>query len=635
MNQKIFPLKSLNGAPLDRILKTMDKNNDCVFLETKRYDRENRKSFLFLKPEEIVSCYCLGDLEEKLKRLDEALNQGYFIAGFIGYEAGYRLEEIVKTNKEYSFPLLWFGIYKRPYIYEHNAGRFVGLSEEDSNFLRDLNSKLKKLKGRYVIKDIKPNLSESEYIKDIKKIKEFIRSGETYQVNFTFKHKFSFSGSVYELYKDLREKQSVCYSALIKFDNHFILSFSPELFFRKNKDLIETRPMKGTLKRGKDLAEDSKNIRALKKSIKNRSENVMIVDLLRNDLGRISEIGSVKTKELFKVEKYETLLQMISIIKSTLRKDILFSDIFKNIFPCGSVTGAPKVRTMQIIKQLEREPRLVYTGNIGYVSPKRESVFNVAIRTLIINKRENKGEMGIGSGIVYDSDPKSEYAECLLKSKFLTSKNIIFQLIETILYRPRKGYFLLGLHLKRLKNSSKYFNFCYNERKIKNKLREISKVFKNDKFYKIRLLLSKDGNIKTAHIIIKERESKRPLKVKFSNKKTSSDNIFLYHKTTDRNFYNEQHKRCKKDNLYELIFRNEKNEATEGATSNIIVKKGKFYYTPPVDSGLLNGVYRQYLMNRKNFALREKVLYESDIIEADRVYMCNSVKGMQEVNVIL
>lgn len=635
MNQKIFPLKSLNGASLDRILKTMDKNNDCVFLETKRYDRENRKSFLFLKPEEIISCYSLGDLGEKLRRLNEALNQGYFIAGFIGYEAGYRFEEILKSNKEYSFPLLWFGTYKKPYTYEHNVGRFVDLSEEDSNFLRDLNSKSKGLKGRYVIKDIKPNLSESEYIKDIKKIKEFIRSGETYQVNFTFKHKFSFSGSVYELYKDLREKQSVCYSALIKFDDHFILSFSPELFFRKNKDLIETRPMKGTLKRGKDLAEDSKNIRALKKSTKNRSENVMIVDLLRNDLGRISEIGSVKTKELFKVERYETLLQMISIIKSTLRKDVLFSDIFKNIFPSGSVTGAPKVRTMQIIKQLEREPRLVYTGNIGYVSPKRESVFNVAIRTLIINKRENKGEMGIGSGVVYDSDPKSEYAECLLKSKFLTSKNINFQLIETILYRPQKGYFLLGLHLKRLKNSSKYFDFCYNERKIKNKLREISKTFKNDKLYRIRLLLSKDGNIKTAHIIIKERESKRPLKVKFSNKRTSSDNIFLYHKTTNRNFYNEQYKRCKKDNLYELIFRNEKNEVTEGATSNIIVKKGKFYYTPPVDCGLLNGVYRQYLMSRKDFPLKEKVLYESDIIETDRVYMCNSVRGMQEVNAIL
>ena len=628
------PLNLFKSFPITNILNLLRKHHNFVFLETNRIDKHNKRSFLFIEPIGVISCYDLKKVKEKLRELNEFINRGYFTAGFISYEAGYAFEDSLYVNKRYSFPLLWFGIYKRPYIYEHNTGRFVGFWQEDGSLLKDLHSKSKGLKEGYALKDIKPNLSESEYTKDIKKIKEFIKNGETYQVNYTFKHKFLFSGSVYGLYEDLRKKQSVSYSALIDFDGYYVLSFSPELFFRRNKEIIETRPMKGTFKRGKDLAQDIQNIRRLKSSIKDRSENVMIVDLLRNDLGRISEIGSVKADNLFKVERYETLLQMISIIKSRLNKDVSIQDIFKNIFPSGSVTGAPKIRTMQIIRQLEREPRLVYTGSIGYISPKRESVFNVAIRTLIIDKKRNKGQMGIGSGIVYDSEPKDEYAECLLKSEFLTSKDINFQLIETILYRPSKGYFLLNLHLKRLKKSSKYFNFCYNERRIRNELKRVSLSFKRDKPYRVRLLLSKDGQIKITYNLI-EQKSKKPKRVKFSNKRVSSDNLFLYHKTTKRDLYDKSYKRCKRKNLFDIIFLNEKGQVTEGAISNIIIKRGRFYYTPPVKCGLLNGVYRQYLMTKKDFPLKEKILYKPDIIEADKVYMCNAVRGMQEVKVIL
>jgi para-aminobenzoate synthetase / 4-amino-4-deoxychorismate lyase len=628
------PLQPLKEVQLDKILKIMDDADNGVFLETKRVNHQNRKSLLFVKPLRIISCRESGSVEEKLREVNEAVNQGYFAAGFISYEAGYKFEDSLKDNNKYSFPLLWFGIYKRPLVYDHSLSRFIISKEEDKNFLRSFDSISAELPKRYKVKNIKPNLSERKYLKDIKEIKRRITRGDTYQVNFTFKHKFLFNGSVYQLYKDLREKQSVSYSALIKFGDFYILSFSPELFFRKTDSTIETRPMKGTLKRGRDLKGDRKNIKTLKNSVKDRSENVMIVDLLRNDLGRISQTGSVKTKELFKAEKYETLLQMISIIKGKLKKQISFSELITNIFPSGSVTGAPKIKTMQIIKRLEKEPRLIYTGSIGYISPDKKSVFNVAIRTLLINRKKKKGEMGIGSGVVYDSEPKSEYSECLLKAKFLTSRETGFQLIEAILYRPKKGYFLLGLHLKRLKSSSQYFNFCYNEKEVRKKLAALKRHFKENTSYRVRLLLSKEGTVDLTYNKLKEKTGKRALKAEFSNQMASSEDIFFYHKTTSRGLYDSQHRKARERRIFDLIFRNEKDEITEGAISNIIIKKGKYFYTPPVECGLLKGVYRQYLLNKKDFPLREKILYKRDIIEADRIYMCNGIRGMQEVKVL-
>ena len=617
-NKNMNKLKRLkNKKKAEHPLKLLKKHKDCVFLETNRFDSNNRKSLLFLNPEKIISSYRLNEIEDKLKEIEEALNKGYYAAGFVSYEAGYAFEEIFKSDKKYTFPLLWFGIYKRPYIYDKEDIFKEGL-----------------LKETYRLKNIKPNISKDKYIKNIKRIKDFIASGQTYQVNFTFKHKFSFEGSIYKLYSDLREKQKVAYSALIKFRDYSVISFSPELFFRRRGSSMETRPMKGTLERGRTLKEDIRNIESLKNSPKNRSENIMIVDLLRNDLGRISKTGSVKTKELFQVEKYETLLQMISIIKSRLKNNISLCEIFKNIFPSGSVTGAPKIETMQIIKELEKEARYVYTGSIGFLNPEKEGVFNVAIRTLIIDNKKLKGEMGIGSGIVYDSKPASEYTECLLKSKFLTLSNNNFHLIETILCKPGGRWFLLGLHLKRLKNSSKYFNFCYNRKYIKNELKIITGHFKKDKSYKVRLLLLKDGKVEIEYSLIKGEILKKIYKVKFSEKKVSLSDIFLYHKTSSRFLYNEEYKRYKREKFYDVIFSNEKEEVTESAISNIIIKKGKFYYTPLVGCGLLDGVYRQYLMNKRGFPLKEKILYKEDVKRADKIYLCNSVRGLVEVKLI-
>jgi para-aminobenzoate synthetase/4-amino-4-deoxychorismate lyase len=391
--------------------------------------------------------------------------------------------------------------------------------------------------------------------------------------------------------------------------------------------------MKGTFKRGKDIKEDQKNILKLKSSLKDRSENLMIVDLLRNDFGRISEAGSVKTQELFKVEKYETLLQMISIIKAKLKKDISLNQLLKSVFPCGSVTGAPKIRAMQIIRDLEKEPRGIYTGSIGYLTPNKNAVFNVAIRTLVLDAAKKKAEMGIGSGIVYDSEAENEFQECLLKADFTKKTFSGFKLIETLLVKKNKKVYLLGYHLKRLNNSLKYFDFCYNEGVIKDKLQRYLKKLDNSKIYKLRLLHSKNGSLIIRHSPLEKNPAKN-LKVAISKKRVNSSEVFLYHKTTNRALYDAEYKKAVNKGLAEIIFLNEYDQVTEGAISNIIIKKKNYYYTPPISCGLLNGVYRQYLINKNNFFLEEKIIYKKDLLKADKVFICNSLRGLREVKLI-
>jgi para-aminobenzoate synthetase/4-amino-4-deoxychorismate lyase len=260
----------------------------------------------------------------------------------------------------------------------------------------------------------------------------------------------------------LIDSQPVQYSAFLHGENWQILSFSPELFFRLKDHRIVTRPMKGTARRGADLMEDENIAHWLQNDLKNRSENVMIVDLMRNDLGRICEYGSVRVDRLFAVEKYETLFQMTSEVSGTLRPGVRSSDIFASLFPCGSVTGAPKHRTMEIIQELEGGPRGVYTGAIGFFSPAREAVFSVPIRTVVLEN--NRGAMGVGSGIVIDSRAEEEYRECLLKFEFLTRCEESFQLLESILWND--GYSFLPLHLERMESSAAYFGFNFDRASI-------------------------------------------------------------------------------------------------------------------------------------------------------------------------
>ncbi|MFC1620740.1 aminodeoxychorismate synthase component I [Candidatus Omnitrophota bacterium] len=591
--------------------------DNFVFLETNKFDKHNSRSYLFSDPIKVVSIYKLEDVKGAFLEIEDLISRGYYAAGFISYEAGFSFEDNLKSlDMDSGFPLMWFGIYKKPHIVTH----------------KEKIDLLPRATAMYNIRNLRPNISRKKYVEDIKKIKGLIRKGQTYQVNYTFKYKFDFTGSPYRLYEELKAKQSVSYSALMKTQKYSMLSLSPELFFRKNKDRIEVKPMKGTFDRGRNIEEDRLNIKSLKKSLKNRSENVMIVDLLRNDLGRISKAGSVKTKKLFEVEQYETLLQMISVVKSRLKKDVSLYDLFKAIFPSGSVTGAPKINTMKIIDSLEKEPRRIYTGSIGFFTPSRDAVFNVAIRTALIDNKAKKGEMGIGSGIVIDSDAAKEFEECKLKANFITQQKNDFKLIETILWQNKKGYFLLKEHMERFLSSASYFNFKFDRKYAIEVLNSLKRQFNNGSDYRVRLLFDRSGRIESNFSRLnKDFEIQ---KTRFSNKKVSSGDLFLYHKTTKRDFYDNEYKKWKNKGYFDIIFTNEKKQVTEGAISNIIIKKGKFYYTPPLKCGLLNGVYRKALLRNKNFPLKEKVLYKKDIYAADKCYMVNSVRGMVECKVI-
>jgi len=385
--------------------------------------------------------------------------------------------------------------------------------------------------------------------------------------------------------------------------------------------------MKGTIARGLRDIEDRQMACRLKKSTKDLSENIMIVDLMRNDLGRISRTGSVRVDNLFNIEKYNTLFQMTSGVRGTLRKGITYLDIFKNIFPGGSVTGAPKIRTMQIIRQLERESRNIYCGALGIIFPENKAVFNMPIRTILL--RKNKGEMGIGSGIVYDSSPEKEYQECLLKAKFLTQRDKSFQLIETMLWQNR--YVFLKEHLRRLEGSAGYFGFNFNSLKIIRQLAKRENSFKKGKSYKIRFLLDKDGGIKIENQEILERNLPKEKYIAISRYKTDPRDRFLYHKTSRRLLYDPEYQYYFRRGYYDVIFLNNRREVSEGAISNIIIRKGKNYFTPPVSSGILPGIYRAYLM--KKVSVQEKVVLLKDLYAADKIFLCNSVRGLTEVRI--
>jgi para-aminobenzoate synthetase/4-amino-4-deoxychorismate lyase len=468
------------------------------------------------------------------------------------------------------------------------------------------------------ISQIELDISKNEYVENIQKIKKYISKGDTYQINFTTKGKFDFKGDLTSLFLNGIFNQSAGYSVIINSEDNYILSFSPELFFKTDYKTIISKPMKGTLKRIANPDEDKNLENLILQDEKNIAENVMIVDLLRNDIGRIAETNSVKVDKLYEVEKYETLYQLTSTIKGKLKHNKL-SEIIKNLFPSGSITGAPKIRSMQIIAELEKSPRNLYTGSIGIIQSDN-AVFNIPIRTISINKKTKKGELGLGSGIVWDSDAEKEYQEVLLKGKFIIGKTKYFELLETISWENGE-YFLINYHIQRLKESADYFLFKFDEEKIMTDLQNLTPNFQLNAKYKIRLLLNKWGNVKLKFSEIKNNNDE--INIIISNKKRCDDEKYLYHKTTYRP-WDEELNIAKQKGYNEVLFVNENDELLEGAISNILIEKNGKLFTPPKILGILNGCYRQYLIDQN--LCEEKLLTIRDLKKVDRIMLCNSVR---------
>ncbi|MFT5699673.1 MAG: para-aminobenzoate synthetase/4-amino-4-deoxychorismate lyase [Desulforhopalus sp.] len=630
---------------LEDLLHFCSLQNEFVFLDTSLPDYENSQSLLFVNPESRLVCKEGDDLELYLQLLQTQLTSGYYLAGWVGYEFGSMIEgRYARDTNSISEPprvLADFGVFLKPFKFNHHTG--------NNNFPVQPQGLVAEVDLGFSLSNLKPNMGEDEFVEALDKIKEFIAAGDTYQVNYTMKLLFDFHGSVENFYRSLRRNQSVGYGAYIKNGEESILSFSPELFFRKTSEKISVRPMKGTAVRGCNLDQETQHKKTLHQDPKNRAENVMIVDLLRNDLSRLlygSEEASVTTQSLFDVESYESLLQMTSTVCGTASGDTIkklsLSRLFHSLFPCGSITGAPKIQTMQIIEDLEKEPRGVYTGAIGYLAPDGDAVFNVPIRT--IHLHGSKGEMGIGAGITHGSVPVDEWDESLLKGRFLTHSQIEFQLFETILWRKESGFFLLEEHLLRLQRGADFFKFFMDPSEARKYLFKETSVF-SDNCMRVRLVLEKDGRLAASAtpcdpppfltLPLASEVDARPVggSVRFAKGCAEDGEQYLYYKTSRRTAYDQEFRVVAQRGDIDALFCNEKAEMTEGCISNIVILKNGIYSTPPVSCGLLPGVMRERLLSASGGVPVpvEAILTRDDVQGADAVFVCNSVRGVVRV----
>ena len=564
------------------------------------------QNLLFGAPREVLVAHTAAEARAALTRIAEAGRDGLWAAGYLAYELGHifeeRLEALLPARSK--TPLLWFGLYQAPE--RLGAGQLWRLLAEAPD-------------GRAI--SVNPVSGFADYEKPFEQVKALIAAGDSYQVNLTFKARFMLEGHALGLYRRLAQSQQTAYGAYLDAGDHQVLSRSPELFVSLVADELSARPMKGTLRRGPTLAQDAAGRAALAADEKNRAENLMIVDLLRNDLGRIARTGSVHVTDLFTVETYRSLHTMTSGIKAQIRPGVGFVEVLENLFPCGSITGAPKLRAMEIIHALEASPRGLYTGSIGYLAPNGDFAFNVAIRTAVIDS-EGRGEIGIGGGIVADSLARDEYEEALLKLSFLSDPAPPVTLIETFKWTPEDGYALLDRHLDRLIASAAYFGLTATREGALACLAAHALDWTGP--MRVRLTLSDDGFDLGAVPLPPTRD-----KFRFAIAKEALDSasIWLAHKTTNRAFYDAPRQRAHEQHgLDELVFTNERGEVTEGSFTNIFVERGDRLFTPPLTSGVLPGTLRAELLATGQ--AEERVLGLADLRTADEIWLGNSVRGL-------
>ncbi|MDI9640097.1 aminodeoxychorismate synthase component I [Geitlerinema splendidum] len=417
------------------------------------YDAQNQHWLQFQQPVQVLSTHQLTEVIPLLETLQQQVEQhSYYAAGFVSYEASPAFDASLRVRDSQGFPLAWFGLYGKPEIIEFEDipehPRIAPLWEAD--------------------------ISRDRYRSCIHHIKDYIAQGDTYQVNYSFRLRAKFEGDPWVYFRQLVQSQESLYGALIQLDDWAICCASPELFFNWDNNTLISRPMKGTAPRGLSYKSDRILADNLRQSPKNQAENVMIVDMIRNDMGQIAQTGSVEVTRLFEIEQYPTLWQMTSRVQCQTQAN--FTDIFKALFPCASITGAPKPRTMEIIAELEDSPRHIYTGTIGFLTPQRTAQFNVAIRTALINLQNNLAEYGVGGGIVWDSQEQGEYEECCTKAQVLTQARSPFSLLESLLWTPENGYSLLDLHIQRLQESAAYFAFSLNLGQVGGRLQDITRT---------------------------------------------------------------------------------------------------------------------------------------------------------------
>lgn len=553
----------------------------------------------FELPFKVLTANHCEDVLPLLSTAEAEAKAGNWVALMLSYEAAPAFDPAMKTRSPSNLPLAWAAVFAAP----------------DSNPTT--------VSGDFEVGTWAPLVSRTDFGEAVSQIREFIAAGDTYQVNYTFPLVADFRGDPRSWFRSLCRAQGAQYCAYFDLGRFQILSVSPELFFEQNGQIIRTRPMKGTIGRGRWVEEDVLMAKQLAESAKDRAENVMIVDLLRNDLGRVATTGSVNVTQLFELERYETLWQMTSTIEATLRPDVSFPLVMARLFPCGSITGAPKIRTMEIIRELEPFARGAYTGTLGFLRPDGSAVFNVAIRTVAIDSQTGQATFGVGGGITYDSTAEKEYEECLVKSSFLTTKPVEFELLESL--RLEAGeFFLLERHLGRMKASAEYFGFAFHEPQVRFELDQLRANHPQGN-WKVRLLVSRDGKIRTeANQLDKSRE--KPLRVALASKPVNVLDRFLFHKTTNRSVYEDA--LTSRPDCDDVILWNEAREVTESTVANLVIAVAGQLYTPPQRAGLLAGTFRQELL--ADGKIGERSIRCEDLERADEIFLINSVMGWRQ-----
>jgi len=548
-------------------------------------------------PERVLLAFSADEVRPALDALDAATRNGLWAAGFLCYEAAAAFGFSVRPPRE-GLPLVWFGLY-------HDAAETA---------VPAVGAEAAAPVGPWT-----PALDGVAHARALEALQEHIGGGDTYQVNFTFPLRAEFRADPWAFFRSLRQVQRSGNAAYLDTGRFVVCSVSPELFFRWEGEGLVTRPMKGTAARGRTAAEDEAFGRRLAASEKDRAENLMIVDMLRNDLGRVALTGSVSVTGLFAVERYPTLLQMTSTV--TARTSAGISEILAALFPCASVTGAPKARTMQIIAETETAPRGVYAGAVGIVGPGRWASFNVAIRTAVVDRERGEAFYGVGSGIVADSDPAGEYSECLLKARVLAEPP--FRLLETMRWTPEGGFFLEEEHLARLLASAAHFGAALHRTRVWGELHDLARRLVGPS--RVRLLVDLDGGIELSATPL-EAVAPAPARVALSREAIDDSSPWLFHKTTRREVYDAA--LAAHPGVDEVVLWNRRGEVTEGCRYNLVVDLGHGPVTPPISCGLLAGTFRGHLLAAGR--VREQVVTVAELRGARAFFLVNSVAEWRE-----
>lgn len=571
-----------------------------MLLRARPPGRPERGWLAFDTPLAVLAAYEPGEVLPVVTAAEEAARDGAWAVGFVSYEAAPAFDQAFVTRPAADLPLAWFGVFAGPRELLEPPPAVAPAEELEWS----------------------PSVSPNDYERSIAEIHRLIAAGDTYQVNFTWRLDAPFAGDPWALFHRLAARSPTDHAVYLDTGRHVIASASPELFFRLEAGRLTCRPMKGTRPRGRTVAEDRVHALALYDSPKDRAENLMIVDMVRNDLGRLARPGTVRVDGLFDLERHDTVFQLTSTV--TAETDATPRDVLTALFPCASVTGAPKVRTMEIIADLEDDPRGIYTGAIGYLAPGGHAEMGVAIRTVWIDRERGRARYGTGGGIVWDSRAGDEYRECLAKTRVLAGSDPELELLETLLWRAGEGYRLLERHLDRLAVSAEYFGFRLSRERVVRELDRLATALDRDGVSQrvVRLLAGNDGELKLDTRSLDGPHEHR-WRLALATRPVDERDRFLFHKTTRREVYDRA--RAAAPGYDDVLLWNAAGDLTESTRANVAVRRDGTWTTPPVEAGLLAGCERQERVERAELQVGPVPVTELE--RAEDVALLNSVRG--------